>query len=85
MSLYKRTKRMQRVMVWPCTHDVKVTFLKKVGYGIRVFLDGVVNQSGVVRDRLDIGPAIRDMLRMEDKCGNYSKMADRSRHRPGEK
>lgn len=63
-------------------HDTKVTHLKGVGYGVRVFVNGELNQEDVVDSRDKIGPAIRSMLRMEDKCGNISSMADKSRHRP---
>lgn len=62
-----------------------MTHLKGVGYGVRILLNGQVNQEMVVESRTEIGPAIREMLRMEDKCGNISGMADNSRHRLGRK
>lgn len=64
-----------------CTHEVKVTFIGGVGYCIRVFVNGELNQESVVGDRLDVSPEIKSMLRMEDKCGNYSDMASSSRMR----
>ena len=76
---------LKTVLLGECTHDIKVTFLKKVGYIISVITDGIKNQNSVVKDRIDIGPEIRSMLRMEDKCGNISKMAERSRFRHWEK
>jgi hypothetical protein len=66
-------------------HEVKVTFMKKVGYLVSVFTNGKKNQTGVAKARSEVGPLIRSMLRMEDKCGNYSKMAHSSRLRPGRK
>lgn len=76
---------LKTVIQGDCAHDVKVTFMKRVGYLISVFTNGAKNQTAVVRDRIDIGPAIRSMLRMEDKCGNSSGMARRSRFRHWEK
>jgi hypothetical protein len=75
---------MKYVMSENCEHDVKVTFLGK-GWGIRVFLNGKINQESFVKHKDEISAEIQRMLRMEDKCGNYSKMADRSRHRKWEK
>ena len=66
-------------------HKVKVTRIKGKGWGVRVYTNGVLSQEDVVRTQLEIGPAARGMLRMEDKCGNPSKYADRARHRTGEK
>lgn len=73
------------VLADKCTHTVKVTRIPGKGYGVRVYLDGVLNQEEVVQDRCDIGPAARSMLRVEDKCGNISEYADRARHRGTEK
>jgi len=75
---------MQNVMVGECVHEVKVTRLGS-GWGVRVFTNGVLNQQTTVYSRQDIGAAARDMLRMEDKCGNISDYASRARHRVGEK
>ena len=76
---------LRTVIQGDCIHDVKVTFMKKVGYIISVFTNGIKNQTFTVKDRIDIGPEIRSMLRMEDKCGNWSNMAHRSRFRHWEK
>jgi len=76
---------MKRCIVGDCEHDVKVTRIKGVGYGIRVYLNGEINQECTVESRDQIGKAIYQMLRMEDKCGNISDMASRSRHRYNEK
>ena len=73
------------VFLGECTHEIKVTFLKGVGYGIRLYTNGILNQECVVNSRILIGPTCRSMLRMEDKCGNISTMANRARHRIGEK
>lgn len=37
------------------------------------------------KTRREVGPIVQDMLRMEDKCGSGSDMADRSRHRERER
>lgn len=84
-KLYTRKVCMQQMLLGEVNHEVKVTAIKGVGLGVRVFTNGKLNQEVVVDNRIKIGPAIRDLLRMEDKCGNISKMADRSRFRPGEK
>ena len=76
---------MKYVLMGPVEHTTKVTFLKGVGWGCRVFVNGELNQETVVKHKDEIGPAIQGMLRMEDKCGNLSDMADRSRHRKWEK
>ena len=74
-----------KVLQGSVEHTTKVTFLKGIGWGCRVFLNGELNQETVVKHKDEIGPAIQDMLRMEDKCGNISKMASRSRDRKMEK
>lgn len=76
---------MQRLLLGPVEHDVKVTRIKDYGWGVRVFVNGELNQEDLAEDRTQIGPTIRSMLRMEDKCGNLSDMADNSRMRPGRK
>lgn len=76
---------MNKVLQGAVTHDVKVTHLKGVGYGVRVYVDGTLNQEGVAASRGDIGTVARDLLRMEDKCGNLSGFADNARHRLGRK
>ena len=71
-----------KVLQDECTHEVKVTFLgKKVGYGVRVFVNGELNQEQIAETKADIGRVARSMLRMEDKCGNLSDFADNARHR----
>lgn len=69
-----------RVMLEECTHEVKVTRLGN-GWAVRVYANGEVNQERTVYSRQDIGPAARDMLRMEDKCGNHSAYARAARKR----
>lgn len=72
-------------MVWgDCVHTVTC---KRIGsvWHVRVLVDGVVNQETIVYDRMHIGHAARDMLRMEDKCGNISQFASNSRDRKGRK
>ena len=74
-----------KVLQESVTHDVKVTHLKGHGYGIRVMVNGQINQEGIAPTRADIGPVAREMLRMEDKCGNISDYASSARHRAGVK
>ncbi len=76
---------MNRVLQGEVTHEVKVTRMKGHGYGVRVLVDGEVNQQTVVPSRDKFAEAARDMLRMEDKCGNLSDFADNARMRPGRK
>ena len=75
---------LKKVLQGPVEHDVKVTFLGK-GYGIRIMLNGQINQESFAKHKDEIGKEIQSMLRMEDKCGNISNMAHRSRMRPHEK
>ena len=76
---------MKRILCDEVEHEVKVTRVAPGMWGIRVFVDGILNQESSVDDRTLIGPEIRSMLRMEDKCGNFSGMAHNSRFRPGRK
>lgn len=74
----------RRVLLGNVEHETKVTFLGK-GWGVRIFTNKEINSEAFVTEKDEIGKAIRSMLRMEDKCGNYSKMASNSRMRPGRK
>jgi len=76
--------RIQRSCVGACIHEVRVRRIG-IGYNIRVFINGEINQECRVYERRDISSEIYQMLRMEDKCGNISKMASRSRERFNEK
>jgi hypothetical protein len=60
---------------------VKVTRLKAVGYGIIITILGREWCRRTVESRQEVGPAIKSDLRMIDKCGVRSPMADASRHR----
>lgn len=77
---YEQIIRLQRVIVGECDHTVKVTRIGKAWH-IRVFLNGEINQEAKCFSRLDIGYTCRSMLRMEDKCGNISDLADSARDR----
>ena len=70
----------QRVCLQHCKHDVTV---RKIGSGwnVRVFVNSDLNQEMRVYDREHIRHAIAEMLRWEDKCGNWSDMAIASRNR----
>lgn len=82
MKTYKRHNvlPMQRVLQGACEHKVVVTRIGD-GYNIRVYMNDTLNQESRVYDRMDIQREAKSMLRMEDKCGNISKYADRARHR----
>lgn len=70
----------QQMFLKHCTHEIKVTYLGKGLYGCRCFTNGILNQEIRVTKNL-IRKACRDMLRWEDKCGNWSDYAHSSRHR----
>jgi len=76
---------LKKMLQGPVEHTVKVTRIKGHGYGVRVLVNGEVNQEQLAPTRADIGPVAKGMLRMEDKCGNVSQYAHRARHRVGEK
>ena len=51
----------------------------------RLLKAGKVLNEMACREKEDIGYCIRYMMRMHDKCGGMSLMADNSRHRPARK
>lgn len=78
--MIKRKLRMQRCLVGECQHEITVRRIGK-WWHCRVLLDGHPNQELAVDSRDLIGAACREMLRWEDKCGNYSDFASSSRER----
>lgn len=60
--------------------DTKVTRIDN-RYHVRLLRDGVKQSEMACRLKEDIGFCIRYMMRMHDKCGGNSPMADASRHR----
>lgn len=76
---------MKKMLQGPVQHDVKVTRIPGHGYGVRVLVNGEVNQEALAPTQGDIGRVARGLLRMEDKCGNVSDYADRARHRATQK
>ena len=76
---------MKKVLQGEAAHTVKVTRIKGHGYGVRVLVDGAVNQEALAATRGDIGIVAKQLLRMEDKCGNISDFAHSARHRAGKK
>jgi hypothetical protein len=66
-------------------HEIKVTHLGKGLYGCRCYLNGILNQESEPVPKSMIGEVCRDMLRWEDKMGNYSPYATRARERMYEK
>lgn len=77
---YRQIVRIQRCCVGRCEHTTKVTKLGD-GYNIRIFLNGGLNQEGRCYNKCDIGRTIAELLRWEDKCGNFSDMSIASRER----
>lgn len=71
---------MKRVMVGNCEHEIRVTHLGNK-WGVRCLTNGDVNQEIRVHCRQDIGVAAAEMLRWEDKCGNFSNYASACRER----
>ena len=70
----------RRVLVGSCEHVVTVRYING-GWNVRVLLGGTVNQEVRVFSRSEISKAAREMLRMEDKCGNISDFAGSARAR----
>lgn len=62
-------------------HSIKVTYLKGVGWGIRLFRNNVLVKNVVAKFQDQISPTIKDLLRWEDKLGFESDMASASRMR----
>lgn len=71
----------QRMFLGVVTHEIKVTRIKSGLWGVRCFTNGELNQEIQVHTRGDIGRAAREMLRVEDKCGNISIYAHSARER----
>jgi hypothetical protein len=76
---YKQVVRMQRVLVDNPEHEVTVRCINGQ-YHVRVLVQGEVNQEAVCA-KCDIGYTARNLLRMEDKCGNISAFANAARAR----
>ena len=74
---------MKTMLAGDVAHELKVKRIPDVGYGVRVFVNGLINQEDVAPTRLDIGRVARSLLRMEDKCGNFSDFAHGARMRQG--
>ena len=75
----------RKMMQGDVEHTVKVTYLGKGVYGTRVYTNGELNAENRCIGKQNIGVACRDLLRFEDKLGNYSKYAHSSRMRSGRK
>ena len=61
-------------------YTTKATYLGK-GYGCRVFRGGVVVVEGIAKDKSEIGPVFRDLLRTIDKMCNGDKFTAAARGR----
>lgn len=60
--------------------STKVTALGSC-FGLRVVKNGKVIMQDAAKTKAEIGPTLKEMLRMLDKCGNPSPMASASRDR----
>ena len=65
-------------------HKVKVTRIGE-GWNVRIFTNNEVSQEMRVFDRSRIGVVAREMLRWEDKCGNFSDLSESARKRISKK
>jgi len=74
-----------KMMQGDVEHSIKVTYLGNGVYGCRVYMNGELNAENRCIGKQNIGAACRDLLRFEDKLGNYSKYAHNSRMRFGRK
>lgn len=72
---------MKVIIAGNVTHEIKVTRINNKLWGVRCFTNGTLNQEIQVQCKADIGVASAEMLRLEDKCGNYSDQASASRER----
>ena len=75
----------QKIMQGHVEHTVKVTALGHGVYGCRVFINGVLNAENRCKGKENIHAACIDLLRFEDKLGNWSKFAHSARMRRGRK
>ena len=80
MKRYKNLFRMKRLLLGEVEHEVTVRNING-NYHCRVLVNGEVNQEAVCCSKSDIGYTCRNLLRWEDKCGNWSKFASAARER----
>ena len=78
---YKIIIRIRRMLLGEVEHDVKVTAMGSKKFHCRIYVNDELNQEAVCFNRSDIGVTCRNMLRMEDKCGNISAFASAARER----
>ncbi len=76
---------MKNAILGNVEHTTSCTRVGVKGWLCCVYTNGKKNQEKLVETRQEISPAFHEMLRWECKCGNISKMADRSRFRFWEK
>ena len=80
MKRYKNLFRMKRLLLGNVEHEVTVRNING-NYHCRVLVNGELNQEAVCYDKSNIGYTCRNLLRWEDKCGNWSKFASAARER----
>ena len=83
MERYKQTLRIQRCILGEVEHEVSVRNINGK-YHCRVFTNGELNQEAVCYSKRNIGYTCRNLLRWEDKCGNFSEFAGAARERLNE-
>lgn len=77
---YRMIITVRAMMLQHCTHEVTVKRIDG-NYHCRVFTNGKLNQEAVCSSRTDISYTCCNLLRTEDKCGNWSEFADAARRR----
>ena len=80
MNRYKNLFRIKRLLLGKVEHEITVRNING-NYHCRVFTNGELNQEAVCLSKSDIGYTCRNLLRWEDKCGNWSKFASAARER----
>jgi len=68
------------LMLGEVEHDITVKSINGK-FHCRLFTNGIINQEAICYDRADISYTIRNLLRTEDKIGNYSDFATSARKR----
>jgi len=77
---YRMKLTIRKFMLQHCTHEITV---KRINgkYHCRVFTNGELNQEAVCDTAQDINYTCRNLLRTEDKMGNWSSFASSARTR----
>jgi hypothetical protein len=77
---YETVLQISRVMLDEVEHEIQVRKINGA-YHVRCFTNGILNQEARCFSKTDISYTARDLLRTEDKCGNWSYFAMSARER----